>query len=61
MLVIFAIVAVLISWFAVPPLWDALLDGDAWQQVAAAFALPGAPLVAFLCLRLWRGRVAPPS
>jgi predicted acylesterase/phospholipase RssA len=61
MLVIFAIVAVLVSGFSLPPLWDELFHGEAWQQVAAAFALPGAPVVAALCLRLWRRGVAPMS
>jgi hypothetical protein len=54
MLVLFGIASGLVIGTSAGPLWDAWVDGPGWKRAAAAFALPGAPVIAFLCLRLWR-------
>jgi hypothetical protein len=54
MLGVFALACVLVGYEMLGPLIDDGFEEGGWQLLAAAFALPGAPLAAFACLRLWR-------
>jgi hypothetical protein len=60
-LALFVIAAGLAGGSAVGPLWTAWDSGEDWKQVAAACAVPAAPIVAFLCLGLWPKRVKRPT